>query len=666
MTRKFAWWGISFLIGLILFNADMGKSIVAFSIAVVCSGTAVFVLLKKYRCYAVSVTLCILLGLAVGQTYTWLKYDRVVQYAGKTVKFEGVITDYSYTESGSMMIKVSGRINGGVKTKITFFADKGDYDYYDRVTVIGRVKAIEDSISFQSAEYNFPKGIFLQGASTPEITDSGKCGNYFLRSVCRMRDYTSDCLSAVLTDTQSGFLKAILCGDKTDIDTATKTKLYRCGVGHLFAMSGMHLSVCAVFLQWLLAIFRVPRKIKSPIIQLEIIFLMAIAGFSPSVVRAGIMLIAVFFADIFERETDCLNSLGICVAVMGLINPYVIGDTAFILSFSSAFAVGAVYPKLYAILGEKVKKTKLRSLINSLLMTLTVLFVTMPFSAWLFSEVSVIAPLTNLIMVPICTVALMLSLAGMLFGGASAVSVVLFRLSGLLVNLALKLADFFAKLKFASVPSRYMKVLLLCAVSGCVAVAVAVKLEKLRIFTISAVCLYAGLYSAVSFMRFADKSVHIIILPDSKGCAVVVYSENYGVVADICSYGGLYRSVQNAMSARGIYTFEALFSAENGEETAEVYESRIYPAPEKSYSDESDVNYFVSGDEAVFGDFSVSANDDGYTVTAYSKSFEISKFCFTENGNVYDFSEEEYPLEIVISKDKYEVGRLNYAFGEQH
>lgn len=651
MTRKFAWWGLSFLTGLVLFCADMGESLLIFAAAVIAAAALVFAALKKYRVYVLSVVVCVLLGLFCGKIYTCFNFEKAADLDGKNVTLDGYITDFSYIGSDSCRVTVKGKIDG-VSAKISYFADHDDFQYYEKVKVTGKVKLIEDTLDFQSAQYYYPKRVFLQGGSDVVITKTGCCENSFMRAVLEYRDYTAQCLTSALEKEQSGFLKALLCGDKSDVDSVTKTTLYRSGIGHMFAVSGTHLTAVAMFASLIFGAVFKSLRVRFALTEAVILAFIAFAGFSPSVVRAGIMLSAVYCSNVFRRRADCLNSLGICCVVMGALNPYVVKDPAFILSFAAAFAVGVVYPKL----AELTDKTALRFVV----MTVVILFVTMPFATAFFSETSIISPVSNLIMMPLCTLALVICFTAMLFGGTCAVSQALFRLSGMLSSAVIKCADFFSDFEFAAIPARYMYILIAFAAFAWLGIFLAVRSGRLRVFIISAAAVYAGLFCSVAFVRMADRDrLHIIILPQDKSCAAVVYQNGSAEILDINSKGSAYYPLQRALSSRGVTRLNAVMIKSGYYYSANIYKNEIFPESAGFFSESDGENAFSS---AEFGSAVIESSGDGYTVSYDGQSVYIGEDNFAAGENVYDMTDQDCPFEIVLDGEKMAVRRLDYAF----
>lgn len=638
MTRKFAWWGLSFLLGLLLFSADWGKSFAPFAISVSAAGVILFTALKKYRVYVLSAAVCILAGLFVGKIYTVLYYEPIISYDQKTVSVEGYITDFQYTGGDSCRITVKGRINGGKKTSITYFAADDNYEYYQNVRVTGKVKVISDTVSFDSLSYNRPRGVFLEGDAVPEVEFIGGCKSCFMRSIMKFRDYVSQSIRNSTGESEGAFLTAMLCGDKTNLDDLTKTMLYRSGIGHLFAVSGTHLSVITMFFSVIINRLVSSKRIRFILTESVILVFIAFAGFSPSVLRAGIMMSAVYCSSVFRRRADTLNSLGICSAVMCAAEPYLVRNASFVMSLTAAFAVGTVGPALCKTVSVK----RFSRAVYSFISVTAVLFVTMPLAAAFFTEVSVIAPITNLIAVPLCTIALILVTAGALLGGG-AVSVFLFKAAGLITGIVIKLASGLSALRFAAVPSCRFAVILIFSAAAAAGIIYSVKYRKFRVYAIMTVLVYCGIYASVTFAEFAGRrTVHAAVFPGKGSCTVVIYQGSEAFVIDLRSKASYSQAVQRFISYNGIDRVAGIFISSGVDYSKSVYESSLVPSPEDYYSDSgiSESLIMDSGAKAEFLDFSVGSTESGYIVAAYGNRLELYYDHICVNGILYDLSDQ--------------------------
>ncbi len=644
MTRKFAWWGLSYLLGLVLFAADWGESFVIFSLAAVVAGVLLFVTFGKYRVYVLSVTLCLLLGLLSGKLYTMWVYETVMSYDGQTVVLDGYITDFSYTGSDVCRITVKGSINGEQKTSVTYFAQNDNFDYYQYVRVTGKVSAISDNLKFDAESYNRPRGVFLQGDSTPQVEILGGCHSNFMRLVLNFRDYASQLIRDNTGEKEGAFLTAMLCGDKTDMDDVTKTMLYRSGIGHLFAVSGTHLAVIAMFFGFIINRLVSSKRLRFLLIEGAILIFIAFAGFAPSVVRSGIMMSAVQCSSLFGRKADTMNSLGICSAAMCVLNPYLVRNVSFSMSLAAAFAIGVVAPALNRTFSGRRFAWLLRSFVS----VTVVIFVTLPLAAAYFTEVSVISPVTNLFAIPLCTVSLVMVMIGVLTGGG-VISAVILKAAGVISGVVIRLAEILSGLSFAAVPTCWFWIIMICFVFATAGIIYSVKSGKFRVYVVMTGLVYCGIYAAVIFASYASKDVvHAAVFPGKGSCTAVIYQDGDAFVIDLKSKGEYVATVQNFGAYYGIERIAAAFIYSGADYTQSVYDASLLPKPEAYYSQSETAQSGLIPLEtsASLHSFTVTATEEGYILSAYGNSLELYDDTLKINGREYDLSHYESQMMI--------------------
>lgn len=191
-----------------------------------------------------------------------------------------------------------------------------------------------------------------------------------------------------------GFAKALLLGDRTDIDYETGTAFKVSGISHVIAVSGLHISI----LFGLIHILTGKRRFLMALIGIPVLFLFAaIVGFTPSITRATMMQTLCILASLFDREYDPLTGLGFSGLVMLIWNPLVIASVSFQLSFAcmAGILIFAVPIRDWMLKGDF--SNRLRSgLAASLSVSLSAMVFTTPLVAVHFGCVSLIGPVTNI------------------------------------------------------------------------------------------------------------------------------------------------------------------------------------------------------------------------------------------------------------------------------
>lgn len=200
------------------------------------------------------------------------------------------------------------------------------------------------------------------------------------------------------------FAQALMLGDKSalyaqDLDIPLSTT----GIMHTVAVSGLHLA----FLLGFLRLFTGNRRTTAIIgLPLMVVFVV-MAGCSPSVLRAAFMTALLLFAPLLGRENDPPTSLLTALAILLAANPFAAASISLQLSFASMaglFCVsGALHRALDArLLPTDTKLSRPRRKIRAFFSATTASSVgamvfTMPLTALHFGNISLIAPVTNLL-----------------------------------------------------------------------------------------------------------------------------------------------------------------------------------------------------------------------------------------------------------------------------
>ena len=162
----------------------------------------------------------------------------------------------------------------------------------------------------------------------------------------RIRDSRVKALAEPLSRLNNeGLLKALLLGDRSDLNPNDKQLLKRTGTSHLLAISGLHIGVAALFaallvksLLWLfpIAMHYRPRILIIAITALPIAtFYAIVAGFSLSTRRALIMLSCFLVMVILRKQTHLLQTLSLAALIIVIIDPLAVLSAGFWFSFSA-------------------------------------------------------------------------------------------------------------------------------------------------------------------------------------------------------------------------------------------------------------------------------------------------------------------------------------------
>lgn len=187
----------------------------------------------------------------------------------------------------------------------------------------------------------------------------------------------------------SSYLKTFLLGDNNEIEGNIKTTYQSNGVSHLFAVSGMHLSLFANILLFILK--KLNEYIKYIIIIIFFIFFAFLTNYSPSILRALILYILLTLNKTLNLNIKAIYLLIIDLIILILYNPFYIYNTGFIFSFAISTSL---------ILSSNIINNY-KNYISKLFITSLISFITsIPILINNFHEINIITPLINLIFVP--------------------------------------------------------------------------------------------------------------------------------------------------------------------------------------------------------------------------------------------------------------------------
>ncbi|SHM32341.1 ComEC/Rec2 family competence protein [Ruminococcus flavefaciens] len=473
-------------------------------------------------------------AICIFSAYSAVRYYPAVAMDGKSGSFKGEVKEVVRYDGGNTSYILSGMINDDISAKITFYSNSCEADYGDIISIKNctLAKPSKDYL-FDSESYYKSDGVFLSAEKSDGVSVEKRNSRKIKKLIANYREDIIFDFRTALGEESGDLLAGMVFGEKRGMDVNMKTAVYRSGIGHMLAVSGLHVSVAVLVLMTVLGALNVNRYASFIAMELILVFLMVMADYPVSAVRAAIMMNFMYAAKLFRRQNDTFNSLAGAVLLICLVQPYVVYDEGFILSVAGTFGIGVFAQYMTKDMPDENAVQKLVK--NAAVMLCTTLCV-FPFSVMFFDETSLISPLSNILLVPLCSVSMMIGLAYALTGGIFD----LLPISKAINDVILGLSDIAAHIRFTHFSCDSKAIiggLIVCAFMTAVAAALFGSRRFISVcISLSVAFMFIG--SGVERIR-RNSVLTVAVLGKGYNTAVIVCKDG---CADIIDLSGHYRS----------------------------------------------------------------------------------------------------------------------------
>lgn len=239
-------------------------------------------------------------------------------------------------------------------------------------------------------------------------------------------------LDALLSEEDSGVLKAMLLGDKSGMTEEIKGLYQRTGIAHIVAVSGLHISLWGMAICRLLKRLHIPLALDNFISFLFVVLYGMMTGSQASAIRSVIMFSLYLLAPVVNRTYDMLTAMMLSAAVLLMFRPAYVFYSGFLLSFGAVSGISLFMPwltELYSppaniddiILKEKNNMQKIsdqiiRFIRVSIMTSLCVSLFSLPIQLCFFYTFSVYSVFLNLLIAPFVSALMILGMVGAVVG----------------------------------------------------------------------------------------------------------------------------------------------------------------------------------------------------------------------------------------------------------
>jgi competence protein ComEC len=329
------------------------------------------------------------------------------------------------------------------------------FNYADRISVTGYVRSPAVKRNFHGFDYRRYLNLkrinsfsSIRHRSDLRIVQRSRGGGILSDVVIPLRTYVLDVFRRHIKGCERCLIAGFLIGETRFIPQEIYGRFKDTGTLHLLAVSGSNVALVILTVMLLFRILGVPRRLVD-VLSLVVIALFCQLSFNqPSVLRASLMIGLVIIGRVLYRKANLLNIIAVAALLILLYDPLMLYDVGFQLSFAAAFSL--VY-FLKDFMPKRRRYSGLRRWIREyawmiVLSSVVVQLMVAPILAYYFGTIPLITFASNLIVIPLSSVAVVLSLLLVVFAPIPVLSDLIAIPAQLFLHASIKAVDLFASL----------------------------------------------------------------------------------------------------------------------------------------------------------------------------------------------------------------------------
>ena len=301
MPRKTVYISVGFLSGLFLsFHLEMRYVTLVIALLGVMALLSIF-LKSAVRSRALLISCAALTAILYSQIFTHFRLMPLEALDGETVAVEGVVTESTMSDSSRVVIK--GNVNG-IPCRVSAYISEFSGDIGDSVSFNATAEAFESSALFDERSYYLPDGIYLSVGNISDITVTTPSRATFSTLLRRYSRFCADRLREIIGGDSGDLICAMATGDRTFLSDDVRLAINRSGLGHVIAVSGLHVSVACAFILIVFKKLKISRRIAVIPAGMLVLAFVVFSGLKISAIRAAVMMGVYILSTLSRRRAD--------------------------------------------------------------------------------------------------------------------------------------------------------------------------------------------------------------------------------------------------------------------------------------------------------------------------------------------------------------------------
>ncbi len=240
----------------------------------------------------------------------------------------------------------------------------------------------------------------------------------------------------------------MLTGNKGRLDSEINDNFSASGLGHILAVSGLHIGFLVTLISFILDRLKLKRAITVTVMSVLLFLYAGFVGFSPSVMRAVFMSVIGMLTIFTDKRYDILNSLFFAASVLIAANPFYLFEVGFLMSFGAVFGIVLFAP----VFNRALRKIKIPKFISLPLSSgIAVQIGIIPAMVYYYNFIQTYSIIVNVLLIPVLSIVYMALLISTVFALVFPFGSWFIYLVGVCINCVNFVAEFVAKLPLSTI-----------------------------------------------------------------------------------------------------------------------------------------------------------------------------------------------------------------------
>ena len=337
----------------------------------------------QHRYYVKTVTALVLISILI---FT-LIYQKKSTLKGNETEIQGIVYKKKINTD-----KVTLYLKSKEKIVVNYYAkEKINISLGDEIKVIGNLKIPSNNTipnMFNYKKYLYYNDIhYIMTANKIKKISNNTNVIYHLRELISLR------IDKIYKSNE--YIKIFILGDTSMIDDNIIESYRQNGISHLFSISGMHISLFASIILYVLKRISYNNYYNYTVVILFLTIYTLLVGSSPSVIRSLIMYILFSLNKVLNLKIKSIDIMCLVLIIMLLINPYYLYNISFQYSYIISFTL--------VLFSYKLKRIK-NNFKKSLYISFVSFLISFPICIYNFYQINILSIFLNLLVIPLVNI----------------------------------------------------------------------------------------------------------------------------------------------------------------------------------------------------------------------------------------------------------------------